>query len=145
MSHASAPPTGIDTTEGLRETSRRFRLPHLPRHIAACIHVFQKLLIFKRIHTCPESVISIGCQLTLLDQSLKRLLDQFRFAVQVIKDILLEDIVASINSYVGGLDILDRGHGAAIFDRNEMIAQIRLDVHKRRYLSLAMKEINEVG
>src|SRR5215813_4452528 len=109
------------------------------------MHVFQEFLIFERIHAGPESVISVGCQLTPLDQSLERLLDQFGFAVQVVKDIMLEGVVASIDSYVGGLDILDRGHGAAVLDRNEMITQVRLDVHKRRYLSFAMKEINEVG
>ena len=130
---------------GLGETSRRFRLPYLPGHIAAGMHVFQELLILKCVHRRPESVVSIGCQLTFFDQSLKRLFDQFRFTVQVIKDLILEHIVAAIDSYIGGLNILDRGHGAAILDRNEMIAQVRLYIHKRRYLSLAMKEIDNVG
>src|SRR5262245_31886558 len=72
-------------------------IPDHPRHLTRGIHVVEHLFLFECIHTGPEARISIGDQLPLSDQALKRLHDQLLTFLNVVENLLLEDKEAAID------------------------------------------------
>src|SRR5437762_3153929 len=83
------------------------RLPHFPGSLAATVHVVQHLLIFEGIHAAPEPVVAVGKKLLLLDQSLKRLLNQFFATVHEIENLLSQYEESSIHPDIGAAHMPD--------------------------------------
>src|SRR5579864_4511344 len=46
-------------------------LPHFPRRGSGAPQTFQFLLVFKRIHACPETIVAVADQLLFFDQSVE--------------------------------------------------------------------------
>src|SRR5574341_661934 len=66
-------------------------LPHFPGGLTAEIEVFQLLLVLKSVHAGPEPLVLVCEKLTLLDQSLKGLLNQFFTVLDVSEDVAAEN------------------------------------------------------
>src|SRR5262245_58969033 len=108
--------------------------PDLPRGYAARIQVLEHLFVLKRIHRHPEAVVTIRCKLSFLDETMKRLLDQFLAVVKIFEDLTAKYEVAAVDVNPGARYVLYSGDLMSIAHRDDMKGVRRLNAEERRDL-----------
>src|SRR5262249_43714921 len=94
------------TKDTLRNPDSRVALPpDLPGHVAAGVHVVERLLVLEGVQTRPEALVPVGDQLLLADQALERLLHEFFAVLEKVEDLALEDEEPAVDPQVRIADV----------------------------------------
>src|ERR1017187_5346501 len=116
-------------------------LPNFPGRRATRIQALQMLPVLEGVHAGPKAIVGITNQLLFRQQAMEWLDDQLFFIAHVLENLFLEDKKPAIDAYAAVVDGMDPRNQAAValFQRNQMVAEIRPDTEKAGNLVLLMK------